>query len=185
MKIYKYYFLKQLDKRDLSDNMSEIQVLQSKYPLYAITNDKKLAEQFESERNMKLFTKKVSEGVDLEDYQKYTRIHRGCVLCKMTFTMKAYTEKGYEESKPVAVTEIEKTTITDELEVTLRNFNLNFFSQDITSKMFKGKLKKYLEKSYYDTASYFFTTDLPFVDDYPEWMIDELRLFIYLFGDTL
>ena len=165
--------------------MTEIQILQSKYPLYAITNDKKLAEQFESERNMKLFMKKVTEGVDLNEYQKYTRVHRGCVLCTMTFTMKADTEKGYEESKPVTVTEIEKTTIADELEVTLRNFNLSFFREDIRSKIFKGKLKKYLEKTYYDTAAYFFTSDLPFIDDYPEWIIDELRLFVYLFGDTL
>lgn len=64
------------------------------YPLYAITNNKKKAQEFAQQRNKDLFVMQSSKGFEQEEWTTYANKHRGAVL----EYHKLLTDKGDEIS---------------------------------------------------------------------------------------
>ena len=72
MKVYKFFKIPEISDDDID--------LESKYILYAITNNKKYAERFKSDRNMKKFIFKEHSGVTKEEYADMCNKDRSAVL---------------------------------------------------------------------------------------------------------
>lgn len=65
--------------------------LKDRYPLYAITTDKKLAKRFIKERNMKQFIYTVIKKDSDSDTAEYMRGHQGCKL--NTYDLETFVDK--------------------------------------------------------------------------------------------
>lgn len=84
MHVWRFY----LDRSKVKESRNyAFEKLSEKYPLYAVTNDRKKAKEFMKDRNMKLFLIKDSD-VEKEEWMEYCGRHRGCVLQYSTFTTK-------------------------------------------------------------------------------------------------
>lgn len=187
MNIYKYYLNDRTYNDAILSQVPEKDALAIKYKLYAATNDKELAKEFEKTRNMKKFIKKVKKDVTMDDYRKFASINRGSILSRRELVTKHPGCKPYWGDIKFVITEEENLTVNMEPEDLI-----NMYMEDILSKLpdadsYKKKLKIILKKTYYLEAWEFFSSDLPFTDEKytPNWLIDELRVFVTLYGSTL
>ena len=109
MKVWKFY--KITDANDVPEyaNLSEDDVITYKYPLYAITNSKKLAKEFMKDRDMKKFIKVVSKDFDKEEYAEFANSNLNSVLIDYKIITKAHVN-GKESHCQYVKTNIVITT---------------------------------------------------------------------------
>ena len=190
MKVYKFFKIP-------DDDDSREYELEDKYVLYAITNNKKYAERFKEDRNMKRFIYKVYDDVSKEEYADICNNdnNRGAVLevHKLTTIFNNHTRANRVE-KEVLMTNWEKqivnepsTLLDDERAWQMMPFPL----------IFKSKYRKMLEVLQYITFYKLMTADFispnlmekisEIDDDYsaPSIEFDEVAIFIDQIQSTL
>lgn len=170
--IYKFY----KKSGDKSDDLK----LKFKYPLYAITKDKKLAKKFMKSRDMNKFICRKHKISD-EDYVKYINKHSILEIDEYEYYgIEDRVTKDWEKVKIVS-TWSEKENVED-----LVN-NSIFYEGDIFNNHYMLLNKKYikcLETIMYNKFYDIYTGNC--VDyEYPDIMVDEVEIFINLYGDLL
>jgi len=178
MKIYRFYIIPEEDnnRRD--------------YELYAVTNHKEYAEEFEATRNMKKFIKRVTSE-DKETYIQFANENRGSVLTHHKCTTRDAYDNGLIGIKDVEIlcTENEYIQFKDQAEATSYCTTEEYWSIAPPYKIYKSKLKAALRKLEYISNYKFYRLEAdidPSDDDYsaPGISIDELGAFIALFKRT-
>ena len=191
MKLYKFFKIPEENEKDDID-------LERKYVLYAITNDKKMAERFKKDRNMKKFILKVHEDITKEEYMDICNDHeaRSSVLEYhelMTVFDNKHTKANAVNAK-VLMTNWEWQIVKD----------VDVFNEEIWSVMpypliFKKKYVEALDILEYISFYKLFTIErVPYEfiekindaineDDYaaPNILNDEVAVFIQNIKDTL
>ena len=183
MKVWMFYY--KADKADIIHDYSPDDV-ESKYPLYAITNDKKLAHAFMNDRNMNSFSVKVNK-TDFDDYKKFVKDHQDLVLKYYTLSTKDDREKIIHTD--LVCTNYEYLAVTDyDLEFT-GIIDDTFWDAVPIYNLFNKKAIKYLRILGF-TGFYKMAVAHPIIpeneDDYsdPGVEIDELSLLLSLFKGT-
>jgi hypothetical protein len=178
-------------------------------PIYAITDKKEYANRFESERNMKHFIKVVKKNLDKDEAKEFVNVHSRTRLEEMSYGMYQKVEENVYG--PVKYVDILSTN-AEYVEVsTMANDGLfsviessdfylpypyNYKNKyiDALEKLEMLKCWKYLEYGGMFGNSLAIrkvngkSTDLIPDDyddgyDYPDVVIDELAVFISLYGD--
>jgi hypothetical protein len=180
MKLYRYYFLPSKDDSE------------RKYSLYAITNKKKLAKEFENTRNMSRFMKKVSE-VDNEEYVNFANEHREMVLQQESLTTRKTYDNGLIGHTDVNVTCTfgEYQIIKDCAEESATSSREEYWAMARPFSIYSKKIKAALKILEYPVCYKFYRVEYDpkfdsIEDDYsaPDFWIDELGAFIFLNRDT-
>lgn len=195
MKLYKFY---KNPSDDVLENARDLSI-QDKYPLYAFTNDKKLAKKFMQTRNMKKFIKRVSD-IDKNEYVEFANNNRGQMLETYAYDrFVSYTsdpsERRMEKIQILTTWEEREMTsvsaddgVNDLTEYVNYNFLPFIFQKKylnaldtlefITHWKYLGVPEKYSEfitpdenEKYMDFSS-------------PNISVDEFALYILLYGDT-
>lgn len=123
-------------------NKSDTLLLDNKYPLYGITDSKKIAEIFEQERNMKNFIKKTFK-MDKEDYIDYIDHYAQNAILEITpLTTKSNNEKEIIE---VVTTSFERLEIND--------FDIQYVVGNDFYKKSPNKYLKIFKKEYRNLLS--------------------------------
>ena len=189
MTIYKFFKIPKDCDNDTYD-------LESKYELYAITNNKEMAERFKEDRNMKKFIYKKDKHVTKEEYAEICNNNRGALLSYQPLTT-TFGPKIHSniQSYDVLMTYFEKQLINEP--DTLLD-NEQYWAEMPYPLIFKSKYIKCLSRLEYITFYRLMTAEfLPFHlsekmskidgDDYsaPAVSYDELALFIGIIKDTL
>lgn len=190
MKIYKFY--KKPDKEHENMIIRNDYDLMTKYPLYALTNDKKLAKKFRKTRNMKMFLEKVDD-MDNEQYVMFAKKHRGRVI--VSTTLETVLDKNTENQKVAYATVI---ATDNELNYLMESIDtgqiLNLVIQNwVPIQIFTEEVQSFLKDLLYDKVTAFIaassTEDKYMVGDYE--MIDlpiefdQLYAFYIIYNDIL
>lgn len=182
MKVWRYYF-----KPDENDS-------NKRYDLYAITNDKSLAKQFEKERNMDKFIKRCTNE-DRETYADVANDNRASVLNVRSFVTRTVLPNGtiQHTDADILCTDYEYQTIKDGAEtasyVTTEDYWWHASKHSYMA--FKNKIINALRLleyvAHYKLYNLSFDVAIdPDDDDYsaPDLWIDEVGVFISTFKDT-
>lgn len=198
MQCYRFYKIPDKKRKGELEQYNEYN-LEDVYPLYAITNDKTLAEKFMSQRNMDrflLFKTKMKR----KDYAIYANRRRNTVLkeASLITAINKGTKKEKTINVKVVMTEDEDMMITDDPYIPCIQNDDGFWSCIgsiiCNTSIFKKKYKKALEyifwKDHYKLYVQYFIQNLDIddeADDYsvPSYYIDELGLFVDTFGKLL
>lgn len=198
MQCYRFYKIPDKKRKGELEQYNEYN-LEDVYPLYAITNDKALAEKFMSQRNMDrflLFKTKMKR----KDYAIYANRRRNTVLkeASLITAINKGTKKEKMINVKVVMTEDENMMITDDPYIPCIQNDDGFWSCIgsiiCNTSIFKKKYKKALEyifwKDHYKLYVQYFIQNLDIddeADDYsvPSYYIDELGLFVDTFGKLL
>ena len=198
MQCYRFYKIPNKKRKGELVQYNEYN-LEDVYPLYAITNDKTLAEKFMSQRNMDrflLFKTKMKR----KDYAIYANRRRNTVLkeASLITAINKGTKKEKMINVKVVMTEDEDMMITDDPYIPCIANDESFWSCIgsiiCNTSIFKKKYKKALEyifwKDHYKLYVQYFIQNLDIddeADDYsvPNYYIDELGLFVDTFGKLL
>ncbi len=178
MKIWKYY----LKPEKETDNPNYD--IEDRYPLYAITNNKKLAEKFKRSRNMKKFIE-TKAHVDKESYIEYINRNRSFKLVEYglkTWFQHDKFDKDAIYEVDVVMTEMERSTVEDGL---LEFEDISFWVNAPKPYMFEDKYVEALRTLEYIRSMKIFGHATSFMDyddkdsDYsaPTMTKDELSLF--------
>ena len=198
MQCYRFYKIPDKKRKGELEQYNEYN-LEDVYPLYAITNDKSLAEKFMSQRNMDrflLFKTKMKR----KDYAIYANRRRNTVLkeASLITAINKGTKKEKMINVKVVMTADEEIMITDDPFIPCIANDESFWSYIgsiiCNTSIFKKKYKKALEyifwKDHYKLYVQYFIQNLDIddeADDYsvPNYYIDELGLFVDTFGKLL
>lgn len=195
MKLFKFY---KNPSDEILENAQDLSI-QDKYPLYAFTNDKKLAKEFSETRDMKKFIKRVSH-IEKSEYVDFTNQNRGQLLEKYSYSrFKGYTSDASE----VMTDKVELLTTWQERELTAASVDdgiadlTDFISYNFFPFIFERKYVKALDKlqfithwkylGYPEKYKDFISIDEveTFMDfSSPNISVDEFSVYILLFGDT-
>ena len=201
MKVWKFYKINS-EELPTRHNFSEEEIVEYKYPLYAITNSKKLAKEFIKDRDMKKFIKIVSTDVDKEEYSEFANKNLNSVLIEYKIITKAHLN-GKEShcqhvSTTIVITTWERLFIEDQ---NVPEFDDDswwtfiapspyiFHSQYLNSLRNLQYLKMHNLYNILDTSTkniYAKWADEE-CDDYyngPSFTMDELAFFVHNFSDT-
>ena len=182
MRCYVFYSIpekkyQKIDRRYLKDQ----------YPIYAITNKKKLAKMFKKQRKKKKYLCDI-QNMDKEEYSVFANRHRSCVLEKQSLltVIKKYTKEEKQFYVTIAMTADEMNEMDDPVVSAFFNDDEYWLSLDtmITDQSyFKEKYRKVLKyldyTDMYKLSTGYFLGDLSDEDDYsaPDFSVDELQLF--------
>lgn len=190
MKVWRFYKKPETDIDKIPDSVSII----DKYPLYAITCEKKLAKRFMKERNMDKFILRTDNDAEKEEYSYFANSHRSTVLELHKLDTVDVNDKVI--SVEVLMTMNEYQYVEETMNVPLFDESWwypmpmpNIFNKDIRKALRKlGYTQAY--KLYLGTAEYGKKPLIPELineedDDYsaPPWMVDQLSYFISIFSD--
>lgn len=169
--------------------------------LYAITNKKKIRNQFKCERNMEYFIEKKTY-MTKDQYKQFAFDNRECVLEKSTFQSvkdKKYTKSYHDFSSfidvPVICTYMEIQIVKDDCENFMRLLKVPM----VPSCIFTKEIRSILSKLQYQRLLGVNDDNLPFVPDLsytaersidldnpdysaPEVWVDEFSVFTHHFG---
>lgn len=189
MKVWRFYKIpsEELIEESHISNYS----LRDTYPLYAITNKKKLAKRFMEERDMSKFIVNADHSFEeLEQYSTYANRHRSCVLEE--YNLSSTDRKTGKVSKVNLVITYNERQQIEEPDTFF--FSEEFWNDIFTpTKIFKDKyleaLRNFtlLQKLYAPDLSLYYGLSSE-DDDYdaPDgFSYDEISLFVNLYGDTL
>lgn len=170
MKVYRYY-----DKT--RENIYSDRI-EDKYPLVAITNDKKLAKDFEKTRKMNKLIR-ISDKMDKDMYIAYVNKHRGEEIDKDSLFI-SFDEKGHQNDVYIPHTWMEKSMVEDTGDSLLSNPNIVQADPRLLNK-------KYIKAL--DLLGYvqIYKLNNRLADDYdmPSFVMDELSIFINIYGNYL
>lgn len=163
--------------------------------LYAITDKKELKNSFIEERKKSLFVIK-SREISKDEFRDLMREHSSYLLGRRGFVTKPSSEySGLQKTDVVYITasqfeEMEVFTKTDSIVL-----DISRYTDEIAACFNRKVMKALYTLKYYDIVSYrnnmlntynYFTEPLINVDDDNcDYRIDELGVFIYLFGHTM
>lgn len=189
MKLWRF-FKKDVDPNNI-DEFAELD-LKTKYPLYATTTNKSKAKAFMKQRNMDLFIVRVSE-IEQDEYIEY--IHkqgaRGTDLVeKELLTIRnKYTDDAEDYQVSMMLTLNEKTIVDEPYFMMDDEWWLSCAPHPL---IFNKRLRKALKMIDYNTIYKLITTDpderITDMDcdiPSPDWVYDEVGVFIALSGETL
>ena len=110
MKVWRFY-KKPTKVNEIPETISE----EEKFPLYAITNDKKLAKEFMKTRDMSIFTVKKDTEVGKSEYAEIVSKNRSALLVvnNLITSKDKYTNKQEVYEVPVVMTTFEKITVNE------------------------------------------------------------------------
>lgn len=189
MKVYKFFKIPdENDDRDAT--------LEQKYPLYAITNNKEMADRFKHDRNMKKFIYKKHKHVTKEEYAEMCNEDRGSVLelYEATTIFKNQHTRKNAIKKKILMTFYERQML-EEIDSYLDDES--FWRSMPYPLIFKKKYVNMLEVFQYMTYYKLMTVEyLPYRwaeklsnedDDYsaPSIIFDDVAKFISIIVDTL
>lgn len=187
MKVWRFYKKPETDSSEIPPNVS----ITDKYPLYAITCDKKLAKRFIRERNQDKFILRMDDDVDKSDYAEFANMNRSTVLD--IYIIDTNDEKGKAVSVEVLMTMNEYQYVEETMSFPL--FDETWWYDMPTPILFNKSICKALRVLGYTQAYKLYVSTMPGAnllldlddedDDYsaPPWMLDELSYFINIFSD--
>lgn len=190
MKVWRYY--KEVEGENLEDAYKS--GFRKGYMLYALTNHKDRAEQFEKDRDMNQFVKCVSSE-DKDDYIKLANDNMGAILDYYKYTTKTVLPNGFYGHPDVQVlsTFFEHQNSVDESNDNAFAFLDETFYHHIPAyTIYNKKLLNALKVLQYTTV-YKLMTQNPIVleaegddPDYsaPDFIADELAIFVRCFKST-
>lgn len=169
-KLYKYYFFYEVEEGEEPE-------------LYAYTDDKSLAKEFELERDMNIFFKKKTE-ITKDEVNILAKDYKEMRLS----ILEGYTKDINNISKLIdfslVVTELEKLTIISKYDEII-NYDLCVYSRN-TPFVFKKDIFKALEYLDYN-YNFMIMYEPESADDYYQYdyELDLFGAFVYLFGKYL
>lgn len=176
MTIWKFY---KIPEGEVPSNIN----LVDKYPLYAITNDKKLFTRFKNDRNMKKFIIK-KDWIDEDDYAMFANEHRSTVLREHKLNTEV---KNKNKEVNMVLTMGEYTEVSESMLYLLEDIDLWNYLLDpfLLKKDFLNYLNKinYIDFYLLYKNLYNFSDDCYY--DVPNLLYDELNFFIAMYGDIL
>lgn len=193
MKVYKFFRISDEYIQNLPGYDSWN--IQSKYPLYAFTNNKSLAKRFEKERKKNLFIK-VINNMSREEYANFAMNNRGNDL--KIQRLLSVTDKDTKKQKiiqiEVLLTQNEYVNCNEPFSPVYDEgwwgYILSTFYTD--PYVFNEDLRQALRildytityKLHRDSSSFDFIEEED--DDYeaPDWLNDELQYFVEMYQDT-
>lgn len=187
-KVYKYYYKADMDDIMHFDVSDKKRTILDKYPLYAITNVKEYAKEFEFERNMDAFIKRVDK-MDVDEYREFIEYMNaeGAILDRYTLTTRKHPGKCAKEEIDMMMTENEKIQVLEEQ--SYYDLEDPRFWNIIDPRKFNKKLRKALNILQY-TAFYKLMSPsfIPGPEDEdvpaPEVVHDEFYMLTRLFSGT-
>lgn len=177
MRMWKFF-----KKPDRDGEIPETVTLQDMYQLYALTNQKELADEFREMHDMSKFIEKTEKDIDEDEYRLYANKNRSRVLSKTKFTTQG--ESG-PTSIYLTVTDLEENIVTEHY---IKSFSDEMFWYNIPiNPNYFGR--KYINAlmfiyfiDYYDLINMNIEReDIPSPDPW----VDELSVYISLFKDIL
>ena len=193
MKLYKYYKIPPSDE----DNYSKSMHIMDRYPLYAFTNDKKLANRFEKERKKEMFIRTVDKGLSREEYSNFAIDHRGSdlKLQKMVTVRHKNTNRQTVTNIRMVLTQNEYICCNEPLMLITDESWWDEITHCALANpyVFKPEIREALRILQYNVSFKLFNQDINIMDfideeddDYeaPNFIIDEVAVFIKLYGDT-
>ena len=162
--------------------------------LYAITDKKELKNSFVEERKKSLFVVKKRE-ISKDEFIELMKQHSSYLLGRRGFVTKPSSE--YSALKKLEVVYITATQY-EEMEVFTKTdsviLDLSKYTDEISACFNRKLIEALYTLKYYDVVSYcnnmlntynYFTEPLVNVGEDCDYRIDELGVFIYLFGYTM
>ena len=178
MKVWRFYL-----RRENSES-------KNKYELYAVTNNKKYAKKFMSERNMKLFQVKCSD-IPKEEFLKFGNENRGCLLDYKEFITKKINSKNEYTHTTVKVLTTEYEWQSCDSDIVLNDILIDTdWTAAVPYKIYKDKIIKSLRVLEYVSSYKLYSYDSSLIDpeddDYsaPDMWVDELGTFLRIYGET-
>lgn len=149
MKVYKFFKKPTEEMKNIP--LSEFS-LQQKYPLYALTVDKKLAKKFRKGRNMDLFIEKVDD-IEREYVDEYLRAKRDRLLDTLVFESYVFG-KGKPKYISVVLTDSEFNLVS-EYGDTGQILNYIPYESWISTIIFSENVRRILNGVYYEKSMNF------------------------------
>lgn len=184
MQCYRFY-----KKPTNLEEMPERISLSDKYPLYALTANKKLAKQFKKERNMDMFIVQKSD-IDKETYSVFANQNRSTVLepCKLITCIDKYKKTQRMEDVELVLTYAERQVVEEgQLFIFEENWWRMYYAN--SPFIFKEEYVRALAKIDFIDFYKLYNSDvyLDQYDDYsvPNYYIDELAYFLSIYGDLM
>ena len=186
MKVWRFY-KKPTKVNEIPETISE----EEKFPLYAITNDKKLAKEFMKTRDMSIFTVKKDTEVDKSEYAEIVSKNRSALLVvnNLITSKDKYTNNQEVYEVPVVMTTFEKITINEP--VLAIDDEQSWMSPTTPSPyILNNKILKALKLLDYEQKFRIFNLDYSNVStdevyDTPSYYVDTVEFFVDTFGETL
>jgi hypothetical protein len=191
MKLFKFY---KIPSEDVDTNGMHIT---DKYPLYAFTNDKNLAKKFEKERRKDLFIKIVDKGLSREEYAQFAINNRGSDLKiqKLVTSSNKNTNKQVIKKIPILLTQNEYVSCNEPMLLIMDESWWIDVTECVLANpyVFNNEIREALRILQYNVSFKVNNQDIRLMDiideeddDYsaPEIEIDEVEIFIKLYGDT-
>lgn len=190
MRLYRYYRKDAITEEEATKRNVRSDI-RSRYPLAAVTTDKKIAREFEFERNMDLYFR-FSDKIDSDDedeqeeIKKFLNRNRGAVLECWELNSSKNNHKKNQKLFSVHL----HVTLNEKQEVQESSSFMNdpaFWRRLPDISVFLKKYKKALNVMEYDNQHKLFNSDdyMAYSSlDYtpPNYELDELSVFIKLFG---
>ena len=167
--------------------------LQDKFPLYAFTNNKEYYKKFEEMRDMDKFIVQKSK-VTHDEFVEFANSNSSCILNYYDFTHKiGYNERGPKvEEIQVLCTWTEKEYVDATVDDVFTDMNMtnSISCPFILADKYLDALDKLAYVGFWrlyndDYDSLIFAEIQPMGYEYPPYSVDELMLFITLFGDYM
>lgn len=169
--------------------------IRDKYPLYALTNDKKLAKEFIRERDMDKFILRKSK-MDNDEYVSFANQNSSSVLSSYDYVSYDKDDSFKERDIRIVSTWNEKEIVMGVIEESVASMeSVKYISFPF---MFSEKYYKALDDLCYvsfwklngnvsNYMEYMTEEEIESTDDYsfPELRFDEVSVFIYIHGYTM
>ena len=188
-----YRFYQKYDDNILDANMDLD--IQDKYPLYALTNNKKLAKEFMNQRNMDMFILRKSK-MEEDEYITFANRNSSSVLSPYEYTYYDRNNNFKECDTTIVSTWNEREILSAIMDDTAQIDET--LSYDVVPFIFDKKYVKALDtlgyvafwKLYGNVNKYrdvLTEEELDFADDYsfPDVKYDEVSLFINMYSYTM
>lgn len=189
MQVWRFYKKPEVDLESIPDSVS----ITDKYPLYAVTCEKKLAKRFMMERDMDKFIVRTDDDAEKEEYSQFANMNRSTVLD--IYKLETSNKDNEVITVDVLMTFNEYQYVKETMCVPL--FDENWWYTMPNPNLFNKSIKKSLRKLGYIQAFKLYNsgtneygaTRTDFLldeedDDFsaPPWMVDELSYFINIFS---
>lgn len=183
MRVWKFF-----KKPKSGEEVPNSVTIEDQYPLYALTNDENLANEFRSIHNMSRFIEKVEKGVTKEEYARLGNTFRSSVIStERLVTWSKDWNKIYIE---LPLTMLEETVLDEPYIKTINDEN---FWQEIPIHpgLFVKKYQEALKRIGFIDMYCLINLDVQMesimISDYgsPDYPVDELNLYIDTFRDIL
>lgn len=175
MKIWKFY------KKPSDMNDSSFKSLSDKYPLYAITNNKKMMEKFLELRDRDKFIMRV-DSIDSDDYAIFANMNRSTVMGQYRLST---VKKNKTIKIDLIMTSLEYNEVC-EAGITLLDSMIDW-SRTVTPKILKEKYLQTLNNmGYTEVYNMYNDRDLDSGSySTPYISFDELNIFLHLYEEVL